>query len=65
MEHDTLPPSMIARFLEEISWEKAVKYRRGGFLGTPWHRRSGHSWRHSHAVIPAPMLLSSELGNRR
>ena len=30
MEHDTLPPSMIARLLEEISWEKAVKYRRGG-----------------------------------
>ncbi|MBG6183041.1 hypothetical protein IWX65_000988 [Arthrobacter sp. CAN_A214] len=30
MEHDALPPSMIARLLEEISWEKAVKYRRGG-----------------------------------
>lgn len=30
MEHDALPLSMIARLLEEISWEKAVRYRRGG-----------------------------------
>ncbi|MHA7181601.1 hypothetical protein ACX80J_15965 [Arthrobacter sp. MDB2-24] len=30
MEPDAPPPSMIARLLEEISWEKATKYRRGG-----------------------------------
>jgi hypothetical protein len=30
MKPDDLPPSMIARLLEEISWEKATKYRRGG-----------------------------------
>lgn len=30
MESANLPPSMIARLLEEISWEKATKYRRGG-----------------------------------
>ncbi|MBJ2119424.1 hypothetical protein I6N91_00345 [Arthrobacter sp. MSA 4-2] len=30
MEPDALPSSMIARLLEEISWEKAVKYRMGG-----------------------------------
>jgi hypothetical protein len=30
MESPELPPSMIARLLEEISWEKATKYRRGG-----------------------------------
>ncbi|MUK01333.1 hypothetical protein GM708_04975 [Vibrio cholerae] len=30
MEPLELPPSMIARLLEEISWEKATKYRRGG-----------------------------------
>jgi hypothetical protein len=29
MEPEDLPPSMIARLLEEISWEKATKYRRG------------------------------------
>ena len=30
MDNDVLQPSMIARLLEEISWEKAVKYRAGG-----------------------------------
>lgn len=30
MEHDALPPSRITRLLEEISREKAVKYRAGG-----------------------------------
>lgn len=30
MDHDPTPPSMITRLLEEISWEKAVNYRRGG-----------------------------------
>jgi hypothetical protein len=30
MEPEDLPPSMIARLLEEISWEKGTKYRRGG-----------------------------------
>ncbi|MHA7143836.1 hypothetical protein ACX80U_03870 [Arthrobacter sp. TmT3-37] len=30
MEIDAPSPSMIARLLEEIFWEKAVKYRKGG-----------------------------------
>jgi hypothetical protein len=30
MDNDVMPPSMITRLLEEISWEKAVRYRAGG-----------------------------------